>query len=178
MLKTTLKIFLSLWILYHLVGILIMPSPQSILVKNWAWIFRPYLNALTINTTWNLFSPDPGTATFLKINVISDKEESGVRSFTWPRNADRSEPDSRHRRELYFVRYTIMNDMMIYKFLFPWLCRNNPDAQEIRLEVYTTIHPSLEQASTNRNLNIDEMKSLRLLRELNQSCHLQEGESL
>jgi len=175
-LKGSLKILVSLWILYHLVGILIMPSPQSILVKNWAWLFRPYLNSLTINTTWNLFSPDPGTASYLLVNLISDQEETGLRSFTWPRAADKFEHDFRYRREWYMTRYLLADENRVHRFLIPWLCRKNLDVQDVQLQLFSTFHPSLEVASTMREYIPEDHRVLRVVKETRAHCADYRGE--
>lgn len=151
---------MSLWILYHLVGILIMPSPQSILVKNWAWFFRPYLNALTINTTWNLFSPDPATAGFMNVQMVSQEFETGVKEFTWPRMADQKDRDPRFARELYFMRYMVMNENHIKNIVIPEICKQDKSIQEVSLRFYTTVIPSLEVASTDRWNRASSMKRL------------------
>lgn len=147
-----------------------MPSPQSILVKNWAWLFRPYLNSLTINTTWNLFSPDPASATYLKIHIISEKEETGERIQTIPRFAADTDRDPRYKRDLYMMRYLIMSDHNIQTYLIPHLCKENPDAKEIRLEVFNIQSPSLEVASLKKLYSVSEMKQLRVLKEAYGMC--------
>lgn len=150
-----------------------MPSPQSILVKNWAWVFRPYLNSLTINTTWNLFSPDPASATYIKVHIISDKEETGERIVTIPRNGPDRDIDPRYKRDLYMIRSLIMSDQAIQTYLVPYFCRENPDAQEIRLEVFNIQAPTLEQASLKKYYSVQEMKQLRVLKEAYGHCGAQ-----
>lgn len=52
------KGLLSLGILFHLLAILVLPNPNSILSRELP-VLVEYGNILTINTTWRFFSPNP-----------------------------------------------------------------------------------------------------------------------
>src|SRR5687768_4476938 len=101
----SLKIVSSIWIVYHLLGIFIMPSIQSIEVKVAGWFFKPYLNQLGLNTTWNLFSPDPATAMFMQVSLLQEDQSIDNIEFTMPSFGAYITWDPRTRRELYQNRF-------------------------------------------------------------------------
>ena len=87
-----------------------MPSVQSIIVKEKGWIFRPYLNQIGLNTTWNLFSPDPATAMFMKVKLIPKDEAQPELDLLLPTFADEINWDPTKRRALYMMRYVLLDE--------------------------------------------------------------------
>ncbi len=165
-----LKVILSFWIVYHLIGILIMPSIQSIVVKEKGWIFRPYLNQIGLNTTWNLFSPDPATAMFMKIKLVFRDEAREAVDLTIPDFADAINWNPTKRRALYMMRYAILDEQKVYQFLVPWLCRNHPGTKEIYIEGIGTRIPGIDQARNEQLYKISELRSRQTVKEYRGDC--------
>jgi hypothetical protein len=169
-----LKIILSFWIVYHLLGILIMPSIQSIIVKEKGWIFRTYLNQIGFNTTWNLFSPDPATALFMKVKLVQRPLENGEEveaiDLMLPTFGDEINWDPTKRRGLYMMRYALLDSDKTYRFLIPWYCRNYPQTQEIYIEGVGTRIPGIEQARIEKLYKISELRTRQTIKEYRGQC--------
>lgn len=164
------KIVFSFWILYHFLGILLMPSVQSIIVREKGWIFRPWLNQIGFNTTWNLFSPDPATAMFLKVKLVPRDESAEAIDITIPEFADSINWDPTKRRELYMMRYAILDDQKVYQFFIPWLCRNYPGTKEVYIEGVGTRIPGIDQARREQLYKISELRYRQTAKEYRGEC--------
>ena len=70
--KTWFKCVVSLWICYHLAGLVISPAsipPSSDLVRgSWPYV-GPYLQFLSMNQGHHFFAPDPGPSTLIRYTV-------------------------------------------------------------------------------------------------------------
>ncbi len=71
-LRNWLKAAISLWLVYHLAGLMIAPAsvrPSSDLVRS-SWLtVGPYLQLLYLNHGFHFFAPDPGPATIVRYVV-------------------------------------------------------------------------------------------------------------
>ena len=170
-LKIGLKIVFSFWIIYHLMGILIMPSVQSIIVKEKGWIFRPYLNQIGLNTTWNLFSPDPATAMFMKVKLIPKDEAQPELDLLLPTFADEINWDPTKRRALYMMRYVLLDEDKAHTYLIPWYCRNYPGTKEVYVEGVGTRIPGIAQARMEQLYTISELRTRQTVKEYRGECH-------
>lgn len=164
------KIVFSIGILYHLVGITFMPSVQSIIVRERGWIFRPWLNQIGFNTTWNLFSPDPATAMFLRVKLVPRDEALEATDITIPDFADAINWDPTKRRALYMMRYAILDEQKVYHFFIPWLCRNHPGTKEIYIEGVGTRIPGIDQARRESLYKISELRYRQTVNQYRGEC--------
>ncbi|MGE3408771.1 MAG: hypothetical protein AB7I37_18275 [Pirellulales bacterium] len=67
-----LKLLVSLWLIYHLAGLVIAPAsvrPSSDLVRSCWLAVGPYLQFLYLNHGFHFFAPDPGPATIVRYVV-------------------------------------------------------------------------------------------------------------
>lgn len=53
------RILLSVFVIFHLFAIFVLPNPENILYRTSAPLITEYGNLLGINTTWRFFSPNP-----------------------------------------------------------------------------------------------------------------------
>ncbi|MFV0443500.1 MAG: hypothetical protein ACK5Q5_08010 [Planctomycetaceae bacterium] len=66
------KAVVSLWICYHVAGIVIAPAtvpPSSDIVRNSWRLFGPYLQFLYLNHGFHFFAPDPGPSTIVRYSA-------------------------------------------------------------------------------------------------------------
>ena len=164
------KVICSLWIVYHLLGIAIMPSVQSIIVKEKGWIFRTYLHQLGLNTTWNLFSPDPATAMFMKVKLVPQDETKEAIDLMLPTFGDEINWNPTKRRALYLMRYALMDEDKAYNYLIPWYCRNYPGTKEVYVEGVGTRIPGIEQARLEKLYKISELRTRQTVKEYKGQC--------
>jgi hypothetical protein len=147
-----------------------MPSVQSIIVKERGWFFRPYLNQLGLNTTWNLFSPDPATAMFMKVKLVQRDESQEAIDLMLPTFGDEINWNPAKRRSLYLMRYAIMDDDKAYNYLIPWYCRNYPGTKEVYVEAVGTRIPGIVQAQNEKLYKISELRSRQTVKEYKGQC--------
>jgi hypothetical protein len=164
------KVLASFWILYHLLGILIMPSIQSIIVKEKGWIFRPYLNQVGMNTTWNLFSPDPASAMFMKVKLVQKSENNDAIDLVMPSFGDSINWNPAKRRDLYLMRFLLLDEAKVYRFLIPWYCKNYPQTKEIYIEGVGTRIPGIDQARLEKVYKISDLRSRQTVKEFRGQC--------
>jgi hypothetical protein len=169
-LQTPLKLLASLWILYHLLGIAIMPSVQSIIVKERGWIWRSYLNQLGLNTTWNLFSPDPATAMFMRVKLVQSDPEKNEIDLTIPDFADAINWNPIKRRALYLMRFTMMDPDKVYRFLIPWYCQHYPGTREIYIEGVGTRIPGIAQVQAENLNSASSLRERQTVKEYHGDC--------
>lgn len=149
---------------------MMMPSVQSILVKQRGWIFRPYLNQLGLNTTWNLFSPDPATALFMKVKLVQKDEGAAAVDLMLPTFGDGINWDPTKRRDLYMMRYLLLDEDKVHRFLIPWYCRNHPGTKEVYVEGVGTRIPGIDQAQLEKLYKISELRSRQTVKEYRGFC--------
>src|SRR5579871_3993566 len=69
------KALLSVWLVYHLFCILILPNGGSFLGRYSEKYILEYGNFLGINTPWNLFSPDPAHTMYFASTIHFEGED-------------------------------------------------------------------------------------------------------
>lgn len=120
-----------------------MPSPQSILVHKYGWLFKDYLNQLAINTTWNLFSPEPASALYARIQLIHPDFDTGEKEIFYPPKKDKRNLNPADRRSYYQFRYLLMQPTRLEEFLKKSLCHSKDKPVEVWLQVYVSQAPTL-----------------------------------
>jgi hypothetical protein len=81
------RIVVSLFILFHFVGILtavtsVSPSPW-LSTQIWTTVYRPYLYFLWLNNAYHFYSPQPGPANLLWFCIEYESDSDGTRNFRW-----------------------------------------------------------------------------------------------
>lgn len=132
-----LKSILSVFIVYHLLAILILPMGKGLLIRELGRHFYTYANIFGFNTTWQFFSPGPSPIFYLEY------------TFTYPEGDDDSFetsepqllPEKRtgfgvsdfYSRRLYSMRFLSLDEGRLEKYMAPWLCRKDPRAESVTI---------------------------------------------
>ena len=160
---------LSLWILYHLAAIVLLPSGGSLESRALSRYLIPYANLLSINTSWVFFSPGPSPTLYLEYDLENGEMESleeAPRIFPPPK-VGRGFSD-RYFRSLYVMRFFSIDPERMRKYFAPWLCRQHPEAAAISVHpVYEAI-PGIERAWSGESF--DEMAERNELERSRYSC--------
>jgi hypothetical protein len=159
---------LSVFIVYQLIVIIVLPNPSSILAHQVSSYLTPYANMFSMNTTWQFFSPNPGVVRYLEYAITYQDKKGEVVSevYQWPpRHRDLIWVENYQRRNYHGLRSTMAPEKL-EKYLFPFLCRLHPKAETISLKASYNSVPSLERAqlegsdlrdeSSLRNFSIQE----------------------
>ncbi len=125
-------------------AILLLPNYGSFLGRQYLSAFAQWGNLLVLNTSWNFFSPDPAHIMYFEYQYtnLDASQSRGV----FPPEGVMGTRDLRHRRDLYMMRYLALDPARIQNLLGPWLCRQNPQANDMHLTHYVKLIKPLEKS--------------------------------
>lgn len=155
--KLLFKALLSLWIVYNIFVMLVMPNVGAYFGRVTANVVTPYANTVGLNAGWNFFSPEPAHPMYLKYTVYypesenlegetSQEEREPVEGFFPVQNDKRNIPNITHKREWALMRYMVLDAKRLRLLMGPWLCRQYPGAASIDMEHVIETIPFLDQA--------------------------------
>lgn len=157
-----LKIILSLWAVYQIFVILVMPNLGSYLGRSAQPFISSYASIIGVNASWNFFSPDPAHTMYIRYRVHYGTNENGdeikepVEGF-FPKEKNKAVVETFRQRELYIMRFMVLYPKRLQYLMGPWLCKQYPGAQSIEMEhVVETVAP-LAEAVTFMDENIREL---------------------
>lgn len=148
--KKWLRHLLTLFLLYHVVVIVLMPNAGSILGRRWGHYIAPYANTLGMNATWEFFSPDPPQPFYFDYSVYFETEEGDEKR----EPIDGYFPDWRTERTLHpnkirlknAVRFFALTRASVEQAFIGYLCRKYPEANRVRVRQMLELVPPLEKA--------------------------------
>lgn len=156
-----LKVLLSLFICFHVAVVVIMPNGMSFFGRAFGGVIRPYAAVIGLNTSWNFFSPDPAHTMYLKFTIHFEDEDGNPtrepEELYFPEARDEVERDLSKRRELYAMRYMILDPRRIDAIIGPWLCRRHPGASVVHIEFVISSIPTLDEAILFHDRQVGEM---------------------
>ena len=176
--RTVFHGLLSVYVVYHVLAVLILPNPHSIVGNRLAGFFTPYANTLGLNTTWKFFAPNPTPNIFYEYEVISwdwfygggdfegegeFEDEGGFedeveldfefgKSHRWPPDPalERRFLADNYNRLVYHSRFVNVSEERMGRFFIPWLCRKHPYAVGISVITVTELVPSIDRSRLDR----------------------------
>ena len=160
--KIFLKALLSIWLVYHLFCIVILPNGASFLGRYFESYILPYANSIGINSTWNFYSPDPAHTMYFSYTVYFENEQGEeikppLEQFL-PPEKNQIVVDSSKRRLLYAMRYLALDQKRMQTLLAPWICRENTGASRVSIHHVIERIPTLDMAMANLSKNVDELR--------------------
>lgn len=147
----------SLWLVYHVFVILMMPNGTSYVGRTLGPVIRPYAAILGLNASWNFFSPDPAHTMYMKFTLYDEDEVKEPREIYFPAQKDQGVWDLGERRNLYAMRYFLLDPRRIEAILGPYLCRHEAPVSVVRIEHVVNSVPSLDEAVLFRERGMSEM---------------------
>ena len=142
---------LSVWLVYHVFVAALMPNAGSYPGRVLGPFIYPYAAIVGLNVSWNFFSPDPAHTMYLKFTLFNENEEVGgagqePRVLTLPEEKDDGVWDLGRRRDLYAMRFFLIEPKRIQAVLGPWLCRQYAPVTTIHIQHVLNSIPALDQA--------------------------------
>ena len=147
-----LKFLITCGLLFHLLAMIVLANGGSFLGRTLQHVVVPYGNLISINTTWNFFSPDPTSTLYLKYmvefydldgNETHDSIEAYIST-----GKEKIALESSERRFLYAIRFLLLDEKRLETVLGPWLCRKYPGSTAINIEQFWRQVPSLDEVTT------------------------------
>ncbi len=153
-LSRLLRFILSVFLLYHLAVILVMPNPGSLLGRKYSRYLADYANTLGINTTWQFFSPGPAPVFYLEYDVESADLDAESPSFQFPQKRRASFYDDLYNRTLYSMRFFVLAPPETFeRFFVRWLCRKHPEAESLSIRTVGEPVANIERASGDESFD-------------------------
>ena len=140
----------SLFIIYHLVVIVLMPNSGSILGRRWGNLIAPYANIVGMNATWEFFSPDPPHPFYFDYSVYFETEDGDEKRppidgyFPEWRTEQTLHPNKIRLKNA--VRFFALTRTSVEQAFIGYLCRQYPDANRVKVRQVTEVVPPLEKA--------------------------------
>jgi hypothetical protein len=146
-----LKFLLSLIVIYHMTYVVLMPNRNSWLTQKIQDYLLPYGNTLSIFAVWQMFAPDPAPAAYLEYDIYKDGEVIGTDSF--PKDKKFYGSQESLMRHINASRFVLTSTEKISEIFIPWVCKENPQATDIRVRSIVYVTPSAEQVLNGTVMN-------------------------
>lgn len=172
--KPLFKALLSLWVVYNIFTMLVMPNVGAYFGRASSKYIAPYANTVGLNAGWNFFSPDPAHTMYLRYTVrYSDPEgnetKEPIEGF-FPAEKNQGVHALSRKRDLYAMRFMIIEPKRLRVLMGPWLCRQYPGATSVEMEHVVETVPFLDQVVTLKEETVKDLsQELQFVRE-NYSC--------
>lgn len=172
--KLLFKALLSLWIVYNIFTMLVMPNVGAYFGRVASRFITPYANTVGLNASWNFFSPDPAHTMYIRYIVrYLDADGNDIKEAVegyFPKEMNQGISSPVRKRELYAMRFMVIEPKRLRVFLGPWLCRQHPGATSVEMEHVIETVPLLDQVVTLKSEAVKDLsQELQYIRE-NYSC--------
>lgn len=143
------KVLLSLWIVYNIFTMMVMPNIGAYFGRASSRFIIPYANTVGLNAGWNFFSPDPAHTMYIRY-MIRYLDSEGVESKEpvegfFPREKNLSISNPTRKRDLYAMRFMVIEPKRLRVLMGPWLCKQYPGASAVEMEHVIETVPPLDQ---------------------------------
>lgn len=142
------RIALSLFVVFHLLAIVLIPATENILSQSLSGTLRPYAGLFGLDTGWKFFAPNP--VIYRELVVTVENQDGSTTNLQWPPSIkDFTVTELFNRRNYHSLLTTITEDRL-ESFFVPWLCRSHANAERVVvLPVQRTI-PDIYSAGRSR----------------------------
>lgn len=173
--KPLLKILASVWIVYNIFSLMVMPNVSSYFGRVTSKFVGPYANVVGLNVGWNFFSPDPAQPMYLKVVVNYPADADGTYKepliTQWPDPEEEANvPGLTRKREWAAMRFMVIDPRRLSQIFGPWLCKKYPEAESIDMEQVVEVLPLLDNAVLNKEVNLLEMSQERRFAKASVRC--------
>jgi hypothetical protein len=149
-----LRFALSIFLLYHLAVITVMPNPSSLLGRRFSRYLTDYANTLGINTTWQFFSPGPAPVFYLEYDVETSDVEAEAKSFQLPEKRRASYYDELYNRTLYSMRFFVLAPIETFeRYFVRFLCKQHPEAEALSIRTVGEPVKNIERAGGDESFD-------------------------
>lgn len=141
------KFILSVFIIFHLICVFILPNPDGILYRQFAPVVVTYGSFFGFNTTWRFFSPNP-LIRIMQYEVFSRNEDGNLvgQIFQYPRSLEEEGSRENFNRKLTNSMFMMMREEYMRDILGPKICSWHPGAEIISFSMRGRVLPSIEKS--------------------------------
>lgn len=160
-LSKVLKVLLSLWAAYNILAMVVMPNVSSYFGLWVSGVVTPYANTIGLNASWNFFSPDPAHTMYLRyyVHFIGEdgiETQDPIEDY-FPQEKNKGISDPTRKRELYAMRFMVIEPVRLKTLFGPWICKKFPEATYVEMEHVVETVPPLDQVVTLKNERVHDL---------------------
>ncbi len=137
------KISFSIVLVFHLIGVLLTPNPNSYAFRGLSSVYRPYMDFLGLGSTWGFFAPEPVSPPLYIDYVLEQKNALSIMGRFPPEQNPYFFRD-RYNRLMTLSKFILASDENIKAMFIAHLCREYPNTQSAKLWRVTGMQPSLD----------------------------------
>lgn len=139
------KVALSLFVIFHVAAVFILPNPGSLLYNATQSVVQKYGTAIGVHTTWRFFSPNPLIKT-LEYRVIGSPDDSSEVVHRFPQDVAEVKNREGYNRVMNYSMFMAMSRETLEKHLNVHLCKKWPKATAIEYEIVGNEFSPIERA--------------------------------
>lgn len=128
-----LKAALSIFIVYHLFAVLLVPNGQSFLGSKSAKWVEPYVNLFEFTNNWSFFAPEPGPPPIYIEYELIDREGHSSEFGRWPSLHNPYALRERQNRKIAAAEFMMSSEVRAEKMMIPYLCKEHNNVGSVRL---------------------------------------------
>lgn len=174
------RVALSLFVVFHLLVVFLMPNGSSYPARAMEKVLQPYAAVLGLKTSWNFFSPDPAHTMYLKMTLYWQDDDGDFtrepEEVYFPEARGGRVMDVVKRRELYAMRYLMLDPRRFEALLGPWICRQHAGLSHVQIEHIQEPIPDLERAALFSREKLADLTDVRTVGRVEYSCSQVENE--
>ena len=148
--KKPVAVVVSVFIVYHILTIALMPNAGSFIGRQLGFVFADYAKTMGLAFNWALFAPDPADTIYMEIDLTM-KDGSEERIYL-PEAGPGVDLNPGKRRYLYFVRQMMFEPHKVELVLGPWLCRRDSNLKTARIKHRADRIPLLDAALASQSI--------------------------
>lgn len=155
------KVLASFWIVYNIFAMLVMPNIGAYFGRATSKYIAPYANTVGLNAGWNFFSPDPAHTMYIRyivryLDSQGNEIKESVEAF-FPAEKNKGVHALSRKRDLYAMRFMVIEPHRLRVLMGPWLCRQYPGATSIEMEHVVETVPFLDQVVAYKEETVNEL---------------------
>ena len=134
-----LKIGLSVFLIFHLFAVIIVPNSMNYLGLQTGPILERYVNFFELSQNWSFFAPEPGPPVFVEWEIL-DAQGEPIEKTRWPALGSTY-------RKVSLAVFTSTTDEKVDQLMGSYLCRTNPKAGSVRIWRVISPAPTREEVA-------------------------------
>lgn len=134
---------ISAFLLFHLLGVFIIPNQNSFLTNSLSFVYRPYLNFLGLAHSWGFFAPEPISPP-MYIDYVIQKSDGNSVTGRFPDEVNPYFFRDRHNRRMSLSKFILSSDDNIRNMFVRYLCIQESPLDSIKLWRVVGTQPSLQ----------------------------------
>lgn len=169
------QIFLTAFILFHLLSIFVLPNPDSILYRKLASPVVTYGNFFGFNTTWRFFSPNP-LIRIMEYKVFTPGSDGQLAEtvFRYPRDLKDEGSRETYNRKLANSMVMLMREDFLKEIIGPKICGWHPGAETVSISMKGRVWPTIEKSALMGEEKRHELGQIQTQHVMDINCDLKE----